>query len=648
MPKKSIWGAGILVALILIAGFLYLYFLGPSEKQIAEDEWITHYYRNRQPDRLVPVLESVLSQSKLISNPAYFGPLAHFFATVIQENKNKIGELKTLENRYSGKGREAIRKIITLSENYRPSELNSPKDLEFLLSEFKATGREPIIEKIIKVIDHEGISTRMQLIDAAKNFLIMKAPQHVEIYDILQQKSISLSGWAKGQVEEVLNKIRISFEEPANRHIHRGVNYANLGKYDDALKEYRKALRYFPDYSAVYVNMAVLYERIGNLEKAFSATKKAVEIDPSDPITNYNLGRHYFRLKRYDEAIKCYTKALEYHPDKPHYIHALARSYQEKGDRENAVIYFRKYLEVLPTGEHAPLVRQYLVSVGKGVEEDIKDIVVMLQKKKYDSLEKHFATLLREKNRDKDGYSLLKSDYWKLCFHRDAEYAFETWINYFKDWLKNNPSSHFANACMGMFYIRYAWHARGTGWGSTVTQEGSRLFKERLLTAKDYLEKAYALDRSDPIVPANLIDVARGLGAAYDEMEKQFQRAIKADSTEYDAYYRKLIYIMPKWYGSEYQMFSFAREVAKNAPSNSLIPLVLAHAHWEMYYRSNIKASYFKNREVWNEVKDVYQTLCKRFPDSNRVHNWFAVAAYLAGDYEIARSELKAIEGVRP
>lgn len=90
-------------------------------------------------------------------------------------------------------------------------------------------------------------------------------------------------------------------------------------------------------------------------------------------------------------------------------------------------------------------------------------------------------------------------------------------------------------------------------------------------------------------------------------------------------------------------MFSFAREVTKKAPANSLIPLVLAHAHWEMFYRSNYKASYFKNPNVWYEMKDVYMTLCKRFPDSNRIHNWFAAAAYLADDYETARSEFKTM-----
>jgi hypothetical protein len=39
----------------------------------------------------------------------------------------------------------------------------------------------------------------------------------------------------------------------------------------------------------------------------------------------------------------------------------------------------------------------------------------------------------------------------------------------------------------------------------------------------------------------------------------------------------------------------------------------------------------------------VYLTLSKRFPNSNRIPNWFAKTAYLAGDYDTAREELRMI-----
>ncbi len=643
--KRIFWTDGIWMIFIGISIFLYLCTGCTPKKQSVEDGRITYYYRNPKPDELISVLETVLKQKGLISEETHFGPLAHFFATVIQGNMSKLEELKTFQKNYSGKGREAINRIIEEVENYKPVELRSPDDLEFLWAEFKATGDKEIIERIIKIVDWPGPSGENRLGDAAKKFLIRKAPQHVELYDLLNEKSESSRGNEKRLIDEILNTIKVSSADPAQIYMHRGVNYANQGKYGDALKDFQEALNYFPDYSTVYVNMANMYEKMGKSQEAFDAMKKAVEIDPNDPIACYGLGRHYSFLRKYDDAIKYTLKALEYFPNKPLYLHALARCYQDKGDKENAVIYFKKYLEYAPNGEHVFLVKQYLASVGKAVEEDPTDIVVMLQKKNFESLEENLGTLLREKKKDKDGCSLLRQAYRKLCEQPDVkrEFEFVKWINYFRDWLNRNNSSHFASACMGDLHIQYAWHARGSGWGSTVTNEGDRLLRERLLAARDYLEKAYSLDPSDPIVPAMLITVAMGLGSKYEEVEKQFQRAVGADSSEYAAYSSKLNYLMPKWYGSRDQMFLFASKAVKSAPPNSLIPLIMVEAHMEMYRRSDDSSFYFKNAYVWKEMKEVYLTLLKAFPESKRIHNLYAVTAYLAGEPQTAREELKII-----
>jgi hypothetical protein len=50
---------------------------------------------------------------------------------------------------------------------------------------------------------------------------------------------------------------------------------------------------------------------------------------------------------------------------------------------------------------------------------------------------------------------------------------------------------------------------------------------------------------------------------------------------------------------------------------------------------------------TWRCIADqekVFQTASKSFPESKTTNNWFARTAYLAGDYEVARNELKKIE----
>ena len=100
---------------------------------------------------------------------------------------------------------------------------------------------------------------------------------------------------------------------------------------------------------------------------------------------------------------------------------------------------------------------------------------------------------------------------------------------------------------------------------------------------------------------------------------------------------------MPKWRGSKNAMFRFARNSARNAPPNTLIPFVLVKAHWETYYRADNQDTYFKHPAVWKEVKTVYTLICSQFPESMVKYNWFARAAYLAGDYEKAKELFQVI-----
>ncbi len=674
--KKVIWASGICILLVLVVFVGCSFVENQLQKASVDNDRMTYFYRHPKADQLVPILESELKRSDLRQDGIQALAFVHFFATAFHQNPDQLPALKTFENAYSGNGKEVIMKIVAQSENYQPAEFKSPKDLEILWAEFQATGNQAIIDQIIKQIECRERPSRNHFLekirevviqnipfaapsldiflgesqDEVEAFLINKIRYHGETYQYLRKESEDENGARKKEtVNRLLNWATVAIMNPADQHIGKGKNLVNLRKYEDAIKEYEKALSYFPDNSWAYMNIGIAYEYLGKMDQSISFSKKAVEVDPENATAVYNLGRNYFRTRRYDDAIQAYLKAMEYYPDHPDVNHGLARAYQVKGDKENAVFHFKKYLEFAPDGENVPLVKKYLASVGQPVAENPNDILLLLKKKRYDALEEILTSTLKKREKDEEGVSFLCLAYKKLCLNPDAKYAPSQWIQNFEDWLRHNPESHFANACAGAFYVGHAWNARGSGWANTVTNEGARLFEERLLTAQRYLEKAHQFDPSDPIVPARLIDVARGLGLEYEEMEKQFQRALKADKSEYEAYYRKLLYLTPKWQGigvgAEERMFKYAREAAKNAPSNTLIPFILAEAHWEMYYQSGYKKAYFRNPEVWEETKKVYLALVQRFPQSKRIHNLFAMTAYFAGDREIAKKELEFIKG---
>ncbi len=444
-------------------------------------------------------------------------------------------------------------------------------------------------------------------------------------------------------LREIVGTINRFAFDPASEHVNRGINLYNEGKYDEAMQEYKNSLSYVPDYCNAYIDIANIYDIQKNFWEAIKAGKRAVSIEPDNSLALSNLALYYRHLNEQDEAIKWYKKCLECDPKNIDCHYGLGLVYMSKRDKDKTAFHFKKYLEYAPDGKQANFVRQNLASIGQTVKEDPTNVTTMLQNKRYDVLEKHLLSLLRERNRDKDGQFLLYLAYHKLCDVPETQNSYAKRIFQLKAWLTQQNSSHFANACLGIIYVDYAWYARGSGFATTITEQGSRLFEERLLTAKDYLEKAYSLDQSDPNVPAKLITVATGLGLERKEMERQFQRAILADPTNHQAYFAKLQYLMPKWLGSKEEMFLFARESAKKAPPDTRISGVLLTAHWEMHFRSGENRSYFRDPNIWKEMKEVYQTLTKSFPEAKTTHNWFARTAYLAGDYKVAQEELKII-----
>jgi tetratricopeptide (TPR) repeat protein len=604
-------------------------------------EWIPYYYRHPRPQETVEVIKVILSQGK--TDPARMVALNHFFATILHQHQEELAKLQAERKKYSGKQLARLTAIIKETANYQPVKEVAPESIEPLWAEYMVTGDTKIIARMVQAVEPPRSYADQSLFNAIQDGFFRHLPAYLDAFRAFDAACKNNPEVLEGFHRKMRRLISKTFGEPANMHLERADNYLKQHQYRRALDEFEKALEYYPDYVSVFINVANMYESQGKLSKAMAAMEKAVQIDPTRPSACYGRGRHLAMQGKHEEAIKWYSQALSYRPKNRMYVHAIARSYQSQGDTANAVKYFQQYLQYAPNGEHADLVKRYLASVNVPVAA-ANPIFAAFKKKDYQSLEMQLATILKEKKKDQDGYSLLSKAYDQICHNPDAKNSMEKWLGDFEDWLRSDPSSHFANAAIGIFYVDYAWHARGSGWANTVTEEGYRLFKERLLKARNYLEKAYIADYSDPVVPSGLIKVALGLGSDYAEMEKQFQRAIKADRSAYEAYGAKFTFLMPKWHGSREEMFSFARETARNAPADSLAPLVLAKAHWEMYARSEDRASYFQQPEVWNEVRSVYSLLCDRFPKSKERHYWFARTARLAGDFETAKRESAIIQ----
>jgi hypothetical protein len=202
---------------------------------------------------------------------------------------------------------------------------------------------------------------------------------------------------------------------------------------------------------------------------------------------------------------------------------------------------------------------------------------------------------------------------------------------------RNWPADSQTWLLKGEAFIAMAWQARGSGYADTVTPDGAKLFDQRLVLARKYLEYAWKLNPQDGRIPRHMLTVELGQGSGRDGMELWFSRAMKLNSNDYAACSAKLQYIEPKWYGSTDEMLKFGRECATNPNWNGEVPLVLVDAHVSIqrqYASDANKADYWKQPDVWSDIQTAFDRFFELNPDATGWYHNYTWFAYQAGQWD--------------
>jgi tetratricopeptide (TPR) repeat protein len=121
-----------------------------------------------------------------------------------------------------------------------------------------------------------------------------------------------------------------------------------LGRVDDAIKHYRKALGFKNDYFEAHSNLATALEKIGRTDEAIQHYIEALRITPDFEQGHYNLANLLEKIGRTDQAIQHYGEALRIEPnfDKAH--NNLGVALLHTGDIGGAEFHFREALRINP------------------------------------------------------------------------------------------------------------------------------------------------------------------------------------------------------------------------------------------------------------------------------------------------------------
>lgn len=117
----------------------------------------------------------------------------------------------------------------------------------------------------------------------------------------------------------------------------RGITLERQGRWDEAERDFRKALELFPDQPSVLNYLGYSFvERRENLDEALDMIQRAVAARPYDGYIRDSLGWVYYRLGRYDEAVKEMERAVELMPLDPVLNDHLGDTYWAVGREREA------------------------------------------------------------------------------------------------------------------------------------------------------------------------------------------------------------------------------------------------------------------------------------------------------------------------
>jgi tetratricopeptide (TPR) repeat protein len=128
----------------------------------------------------------------------------------------------------------------------------------------------------------------------------------------------------------------------------RGSALDNLERYEEAIASYDKALEIKPDKYQPCYNRGVILGKLERYPEAIESYDKALEINPDHDQTWNNRGSALGKLERYQEAIESYDKALEIKPDKDQPWNNRGVILGKLGRYEEAIASYDKALDIKP------------------------------------------------------------------------------------------------------------------------------------------------------------------------------------------------------------------------------------------------------------------------------------------------------------
>ncbi len=250
---------------------------------------------------------------------------------------------------------------------------------------------------------------------------------------------------------------------------------------------------------------------------------------------------------------------------------------------------------------------------------------------RYEELEKVAAAWRKPEARMLDGRWHLFVFYNTLApGSKASEETFAEFRRKLEEWRAQRPEAIEPVILLATLECSYAWRARGSGWANTVTEEGWQLMGERLARAKALLDSVYDRRLECPEWTNTMQSVALGQGWPDSKVKKMLAEATQAWPEYWNYYFSEAHRLLPRWGGrpKEWEEYSrsFPGDLGKELSAR--IPWAQSWAYSNLFKEADIP---------WPQMRDGFEFMVKRYPQSARTKSAYARYAVIAEDRETCK-----------
>ncbi len=157
-------------------------------------------------------------------------------------------------------------------------------------------------------------------------------------------------------------------------HLIRGRMAFAAGRLSEAAAEFDKAVAARPTSIPARVNLGTSWAQLGKIEAAVEQFREVLRLDPGNPTAHYNLGFLLAGSNRPAEALPHLQVALGAYPEDSGARFLLAQAFRDTGQLEQALAEFSRVLQSDPANEEALLQQVNLLVAKKRFREALDQL----------------------------------------------------------------------------------------------------------------------------------------------------------------------------------------------------------------------------------------------------------------------------------